>query len=97
MNNAGLTSVLSSQSIIFDATPPVAGRVFDGPRPGSGFWDLDHTANHTHILSHWEPFLDPHSVVTEYQWGIGTCPGCADVQAFIGVGLKTGAVNQHTL
>ena len=94
VNNAGLTAVASSQLVIFDTTPPVAGRVFDGPRPASGFWDLDYTSNHTHVRAHWEPFLDIHSVVTEYQWGIGMCPGCTDVLSFISIGLRKGAVNQ---
>lgn len=92
INNAGLTAVVSSQSILFDASPPVPGRVFDGPRPVSGFWDLDYTVNHTHLLAHWEPFSDSHSVVTEYYWGVGTCPGCTDVTSYISVGLYTGAV-----
>lgn len=86
----------SSQTIIYDSTPPSPGLVFDGPRPVLGFQDLDYTSDYTVLEGHWEPFLDPDTGVSEYWWGVGTCPNCTDVMPFTSIGLSTGTQSTYT-
>ena len=90
INNAGLVSISSSPVIVYDATPPCSGRVFDGSRQGDAPLDLDHTPEHDILHAHWVPFWDPHSSLSQYQWALGTCKGCSDVAPYTSVGLLTG-------
>ena len=41
------------------------------------------------LSAHWEGFSDPHTGVVDYNWAIGTCPGCRDVMEPQSVGLQT--------
>ncbi|XP_028398913.1 uncharacterized protein LOC114522435 [Dendronephthya gigantea] len=53
-NNAGLTTIVSSDSIKIDFTPPIPGTVIDGLHK-----DLDNIAIDTALISTWSAFTDP--------------------------------------
>ncbi|XP_028399031.1 uncharacterized protein LOC114522524 [Dendronephthya gigantea] len=53
-NNAGLTTIVSSDVIKIDFTPPIAGTVIDG-----SVEDLDNIAVDTALISTWSAFTDP--------------------------------------
>ena len=76
----------SSFGYMVDTSPPVMGQVFDG---GYGE-DSDYFQERNSVSAHWVGFNDPHSNILEYEWAIGTCTGCTDVQGFISVGIQTG-------
>jgi len=81
--------VKSSSGYIVDTTAPLMGQVLDG-RYGE---DSDYLVERTSFSVHWVEFNDPHSDILEYEWAIGSCTGCTDVQGFISVGLLTGTVH----
>ena len=77
---------------IVEASPPIAGHVYDG-NPA-----LQSAAKHDHdfqtdlevLHAFWEGFHDPHSSIIEYRWAIGLCRGCDDVQTQQSIGLAEG-------
>ena len=71
-----------------DTTPPVAGVVIDG----TGTEDSDYLTDRTSYAARWVGFGDPHSDIMGYEWAIGSCHGCNDIQTFVSVGLMTGRV-----
>ena len=82
-NVLGLAAVYSSNiGYLYDATPPVGeGVVYDGIEGD----DDDYTTSDSTLSAHWLPYHDPHTHV-HYQWAIGTCKHCRDVQEFTPVG-----------
>jgi hypothetical protein len=82
-NVLGLAAVYSSDiGYLYDATPPVGeGVVYDGIEGD----DDDYTTSDSTLSAHWLPYHDPHTHV-HYQWAIGTCKHCRDVQEFTPVG-----------
>ena len=72
----------SSKGTVVDSTPPSRGFVLDG----LGL-DIDFTKDLHSVSSHWDGFVDPHSDIVEYEWGIGTCDTCTDVRAFVSTAL----------
>jgi hypothetical protein len=95
INNVGLISAQSSNVVIFDASPPCIGRVFDGGRPIDGqAFDVEYSHDHTQIQAHWNSFSDPHTSVGRYYWAIGTCKGCTDVSPYTSVGLWTDSIRK---
>ena len=82
-------SVASSQGYILDSSPPEVGVVFDGP-PTSPHVDIDYWSDMRVVRAHWRGFTDPHTGIADYQWSIGTCQACTDVQPFISTGLLPG-------
>ena len=75
-----------------DASPPLAGLVFDGSRDAAAAHhpDLDYQRERGVLAAHWEPFSDPHSAVVGYAWRAGLCPGCGDVVPDQQLGLVYG-------
>jgi hypothetical protein len=74
-----------------EATPPVPGKVYDGP-PGidGSCVDVDYIENHSTLRAHWKGFHDPHSTMVEYFVYIGSCKDCEDVLVKQSVGIITG-------
>ena len=76
----------TSIGYMMDSTPPAMGLVLDGVDAE----DSDYVTDRTSYAAHWDGFVDPHSDIMGYEWAIGSCYGCTDVQNFISVGLMTG-------
>ncbi|XP_060577218.1 uncharacterized protein LOC132734491 [Ruditapes philippinarum] len=89
-NKAGLYAVTSSWAFTVEATPPVPGKVYDGPPGKDGTCiDVDYIENHSTLKAHWKGFHDPHSTMVEYFVNIGSCKDCEDVLVKQSVGIKT--------
>ena len=65
VNRAGLTSVLSSEKLTFDITPPSQGTVIDG----IGI-DIDFTDSMNLLSTQWQGFEDEESGVASCSWAL---------------------------
>ncbi|KAI8509825.1 hypothetical protein Bbelb_122530 [Branchiostoma belcheri] len=74
-NSADLCTTLTSDGVIPDTSPPVAGAVLDGSSDG----DIQYQASRTAIRAHWYNFHDPHTGLSHYEWRVGTSPGAEDI------------------
>ncbi|XP_078658227.1 uncharacterized protein LOC144903711 [Branchiostoma floridae x Branchiostoma belcheri] len=74
-NSADLCTTLTSDGVIPDTSPPVAGVVLDGGSDG----DMQYQASRTTIRAHWYNFHDPHTGLSHYEWRVGTSPGAEDI------------------
>ncbi|XP_078658232.1 uncharacterized protein LOC144903715, partial [Branchiostoma floridae x Branchiostoma belcheri] len=74
-NSADLCTTLTSDGVIPDTSPPVAGAVLDGGSDG----DIQYQASRTTIRAHWYNFHDPHTGLSHYEWRVGTSPGAEDI------------------
>ncbi|XP_077995632.1 uncharacterized protein LOC144449084 [Glandiceps talaboti] len=74
-NAADLCTTVTSDGIIADDSPPIAGMVYDG------ISDVDHSfqSSRTTLAAHWYNFHDPHTQLSHYEWFAGTTPGGDDV------------------
>ena len=64
---AGLFSDLTSDGVIIDTSPPIAGMIYDGNQVGL---DLKN-AKWTNVFSaNWDRFTDPHSPISRYTWAV---------------------------
>ena len=79
----------TSIGYVVDTSPPTAGVVLDGTDKD----DNDYLTDRTSYTAQWVGFADPHSEIIEYEWAIGSCYGCTDIQTFVSVGLMTGTVD----
>ena len=80
-----------------ETTPPVPGKVYDGPPGIDGTCtDVDYIENHSTLNAHWKGFHDPHSTMVEYFVNIGSCQDCEDVLVKQSVGIKTGITNRSS-
>lgn len=84
VNNAGGTTLTSSNGQFVDATPPSEGWVQDGLVIGTQ--EAFHSDAHR-LSAHWGGFVEPESLVTGYEVGWGTSPGQTDLVDFIPVSL----------
>ena len=75
-----------------DASPPVAGHVYDGKRTeGTGkHKDVDYVSDMEVIHAYWEGFHDPHTPIREYLVRVGSCERCGDIMSQQPVGLDNG-------
>ena len=71
---------------IVDTSPPELRVVLDGIDNE----DRDYFTNRTSYSAHWVGYADAHSNIMGYEWAIGSCHGCTDIQSFVSVGLMTG-------
>ncbi|XP_019617771.1 PREDICTED: uncharacterized protein LOC109465072 [Branchiostoma belcheri] len=74
-NVADLCTSVTSDGVVIDNSPPVAGIVYDGVDD----MDLSFQASRTFLGAHWFGFYDPHSGLSHYEWRAGTTPGGDDV------------------
>ena len=82
-------SVVYSDGITVDSSPPLVGFVDDGFAPG----DARVQASAVGVGGSWFSFSDPESGVEFYEWCVGSTTGGCDLQPFLSVGLATRAVN----
>ena len=78
VNMLGLDTVLVSQQVVVDWTPPENGEIVDGNRtmPMTGvFIDSDYQSDKETLFAHWSGIEDYESGVIEYQWCVGTAQG----------------------
>ncbi|XP_070573771.1 uncharacterized protein [Ptychodera flava] len=73
-NAAGLCTTVTSDGIIPDNSPPIAGKVYDGVSHG----DQAFQSSRTSLSAHWYNFHDPHSQLSHYELQAGTTPGGND-------------------
>ncbi|XP_070572874.1 uncharacterized protein [Ptychodera flava] len=74
-NAAGLCTTVTSDGIIPDNSPPIAGKVYDGVSHG----DIAFQSSRTSLSAHWYNFHDPHSQLSHYELRAGTTPGGDDI------------------
>ncbi|XP_060604506.1 uncharacterized protein LOC132757271 [Ruditapes philippinarum] len=97
-NKAGLYAATSSWAFTVEATPPIPGKVYDGPPGKDGTCiDVDYIENHSTLKAHWKGFHDPHSTMVEYFVNIGSCKDCEDVLVKQSIGIKTGTTSQYNV
>eukprot|EP00058_Branchiostoma_floridae_P007081 XP_002592569.1 hypothetical protein BRAFLDRAFT_118907 [Branchiostoma floridae] len=90
-NAADLCTTVSSDGVIPDDSPPVAGRVLDGAQGE----EASYQASTSSLAAHWYGFNDPHSGLSHYEWRAGTTPGGSDIVGvtqlhLTNVAVKTG-------
>ncbi|CAH1250571.1 Hypp8876 [Branchiostoma lanceolatum] len=90
-NAAALCTTVSSDGVIPDDSPPVAGRVLDGAQGE----EASYQASTSSLAAHWYGFNDPHSGLSHYEWRAGTTPGGSDILGvtqlhLTNVAVKTG-------
>lgn len=84
-NAVGLVAVAQSPEVLLDTSPPSTGLVKDGtPTPTVACTEdpqscteddtveVDYTYVTDRLDAHWTAFVDPHSVVVQYQWAMST-------------------------
>lgn len=82
---------MTSWAFTVEASPPVAGHVFDGDKSQtSDQIDLDFQTHLDYLSAYWKGFNDPHSTITEYYISIGTCILCQDVLQHQAIGIVYG-------
>eukprot|EP00058_Branchiostoma_floridae_P022359 XP_002607849.1 hypothetical protein BRAFLDRAFT_117284 [Branchiostoma floridae] len=90
-NAADLCTTVSSDGVIPDDSPPVAGRVLDGAQGEEASFQ----ASTSSLAAHWYGFNDPHSGLSHYEWRAGTTPGGSNIVGntqlhLTNVAVKTG-------
>lgn len=89
-NEAGYSTMATSNGVLVDSTPPVGGEV----RDGRTLADIDFQAGDTYIYANWDEFQDVESDVTRYIWCAGTRKGTCDIIPEINVGDRTSVGRQ---
>ena len=78
VNMLGLETILTSQQVVVDWTPPKAGEIADGNCTTPMTEVFIHTyyqRDKAMLFAHWSRIHDFESGVVEYEWCIGTSPG----------------------
>ena len=82
---AGLFSDLTSDGVVIDTSPPVAGTIYDGNQLGAD----DKYAKWTNTFSaNWDRFTDPHSPIIRYTWAVQR-QGAGFVTSFMNTALNS--------
>ncbi|KAL9987472.1 hypothetical protein ACROYT_G001785 [Oculina patagonica] len=64
---AGLFSDLTSDGVVVDTSPPVAGKIYDGNQLGV---DVKYAKWTSTFAANWDRFTDPHSPISRYTWAV---------------------------
>ena len=64
---AGLFSDLTSDGVVIDTSPPIAGKVYDGNQVG---FDLKFAKWAKTFSANWDIFTDSHSPISRYSWAV---------------------------
>ena len=64
---AGLYSDITSNGVVIDTSPPVAGKIHDGNQFGV---DVKYAKWASSFTANWRRFTDPHSPVSRYTWAV---------------------------
>ncbi|XP_078575732.1 uncharacterized protein LOC144861635 [Branchiostoma floridae x Branchiostoma japonicum] len=83
-NTADLCTTVSSDGVVPDTSPPLAGLVLDGNSDG----DIQYQASRTTIRAHWFNFHDPHTGLSHYEWRVRTSAGAEDILPSTGLHLS---------
>lgn len=89
-NEAGYSTMATSNGVLVDSTPPVGGEL----RDGRTLADIDFQAGDTYIYANWDEFQDVESDVTRYIWCAGTRKGTCDIIPETNVGDRTSVGRQ---
>ncbi|XP_071123173.1 uncharacterized protein [Mytilus edulis] len=74
-NTASMCTSVTSDGVVIDNSPPIAGHVQDG----TGFYDTQYQSMRTYISAKWYGFDDPQSGLQKYEWRAGTSIGGDDI------------------
>ena len=85
-NPDGFKTSVSSNGVICDNTPPIAGQIFHGTDHNS---DISYQSSTKALSVYWSPGRDPESGIQEYLLAVGTGPDNDDVRRFFRVGMMT--------
>lgn len=85
-NQAGLATLVTSDPVQADTTPPIAAAIYDGSQFRT---DAAYQSSLTEISANWPDVIDPDSGIDSYTFGVGTSPGEYDVLPEISVGVVT--------
>jgi len=91
VNMLGLETVLTSQQVVVDWTPPEAANIVDGIHTtpmAEVFIHSHYQSDKGILLANWSEFHDSESDVVEYHWCIGTAPGNELVVSIFKIFLK---------
>ncbi|XP_031557393.1 uncharacterized protein LOC116294015 [Actinia tenebrosa] len=89
-NMLGLETTLTSQQVVVDWTPPLAGIVIDGEISGDGdpeTKDRDYQTSRQSISAHWYGFEDNESDIVHYKWCLGSKQGTCSLTKMVSAGL----------
>ena len=89
-NEAGYSTMATTNGVRVDSTPPVGGEV----RDGQTLADIDYQASGAHIYANWDEFQDIESEVTRYAWCAGTGKGICDIIPETDIGDRTSVGQQ---
>ncbi|XP_068740821.1 uncharacterized protein [Montipora capricornis] len=89
-NEAGYSTMASSNGIEVDSTPPYRGLVRDGKTAP----DIDFQADDTYIYANWDDFHDEESDIIKYTWCVGATKGTCDITFETDVGDRTSVGQQ---
>ena len=89
-NEAGYSTMASSNGIEVDSTPPYRGSVRDGQTTQ----DIDFQADDTYIYANWDEFRDEESDISKYTWCVGATKGTCDIIFETDVGDRTSVGQQ---
>ena len=64
---AGLFSDLTSDGVVIDTSPPVAGKIYDGNQLGA---DVKYAKWTNTFTVNWDRFTDKHSPISRYTWAV---------------------------
>jgi len=85
-NPDGFKTSVSSDGVVCDGTPPIAGKIFHGTDQNP---DIRYQSSTDTLEVYWSPGHDPESGVKEYLFAVGTGPDNDDVRGFVTVGMET--------
>ena len=85
-NPDGFKTSVSSNGVVCDSTPPIAGKIFHGTDQNP---DIGYQSSTKTLEVYWSPGHDPESSVKEYLFAVGTVPDNDDVRGFVTVGMET--------
>ncbi|KAL9987468.1 hypothetical protein ACROYT_G001781 [Oculina patagonica] len=79
VNMLGLETIITSQQVVVDWTPPRSGEIIHS----------DYQRDKRMLSAHWNGIHDSESDVVEYKWCIGKAPGSCAVKSMTSAGLNT--------
>lgn len=86
-NTIGFGVTLSSDGIVLDKDPPIAGVVYNGGRANHIYWQSSTSV----VKAHWFAFDDHDTYIRKYEWAIGVPRDIESIQAFTDVIIQTTA------
>ncbi|EDO42273.1 predicted protein [Nematostella vectensis] len=84
MNKIGLKTLMCSDGVTVDKTPPVPGYLYDG----ADDQDADYLPSLKRVRAKYEPFKDPESPIVKYEWKVVDVDTGTDLTSFTNILLS---------